>query len=115
MIYDVCFLLGHNNDQGAFLISGMKEMVEREKIFLLTDGGYSHHRLISPDKCKCSNWKNTQQSLRSVVETVIGLVKTYGVAGGVFRGSPELHELALMTVYQITNMMLKVYPLRIKI
>jgi hypothetical protein len=35
----VDFLLGHNNDQGAFNLSGLRKFLEENNIRLLADGG----------------------------------------------------------------------------
>lgn len=91
----------------------MKEFIEQQQINILRDGGYHHHRIISPDESKEIDWNQTQKSLRSVVETAIGLTKNYQVAGGKFLGTPELQQLGLLAIYQLTNIMLKAYPLRL--
>ncbi len=38
-IYQVNFLTGHNNDAGAFKITGMNRWLQQEKVKLLADGG----------------------------------------------------------------------------
>lgn len=38
-IYQVNLLTGHNNDQGAFSISGVRHFIEENNIKLLADGG----------------------------------------------------------------------------
>ena len=47
-----------------------------------------------------------------MVETVIGIVKNWSIASQKNHLSLELHEIALLSVYQLTNIMLKEYPLR---
>ena len=110
--YNIQLLLGHNNDQGSFNITGMKRMLEELGLYWAADSGYSHHCLVCPDDERSAIWNQKQKSLWSVVETVIGLVKVFRIATEVFRLSPEKQELALICVYQLTNLSLLEYPLR---
>jgi hypothetical protein len=41
VLYDVKLLLGHNNDQGAFWLTGMRDKINEENILLLADSEYS--------------------------------------------------------------------------
>lgn len=123
-IYQVDLMTGHNNDRGAFDISGLKAFLVSNNEKLLADSGmcqyncvptlsgYSHHLLVTPEKSQNQQWQNTQKGLRAVVETVIGLVKNWEVARDRFRGHPELHALALRIVYQLTAVRLLQSPLR---
>ncbi len=74
--------------------------------------GYSFEYLITPDKSRPVSWNNKQKSLRSVVETAIGFVKLYCFAAERVTVCPELQELSLMVCYQLTNIILKDFPLR---
>lgn len=103
--------LGHNNDQGVFNLSKMRDFIEEKQICLLADRGYSHHRLVTPDDHRPEVWNNLQKSLRSKVELVIGLTKNFSLAAAVFRGPPEQQEVALIICYQLEAMMLQEYPL----
>lgn len=103
--------LGHNNDRGMFRITKMDERIEQDQVYLLADRGYSHHRLIIPDDNESQEWNNQQKGVRARVEMVIGLVKHFSVCSLVFRQSPELHEIALMTCYQLQAMLLREFPL----
>jgi len=114
-IYDVQLLQGHNNDQGALHITQMDNFISEHQIKMIGDLGYWHARIVTPEPSYPSAWRKTQMALRSVVETVIGLVKNWGIAGSVFRGSPELQALAVMVAYQLTAIRLKELPLRPKI
>ncbi len=97
-----------------FNLTGLRGFIERQGIKLLSDRGYSHESLVRPDdEDGRREWNNTQKSLRAVVETVFGLVQNFAVAGGVFRQSPELQELALMIVYHVTQYYLMLFPLRL--
>jgi hypothetical protein len=124
-IYQVNFLTGHNNDAGAFKITGLNASLFTKKVKLLADGGsllcsnlltyhqgYSHCTLVTPDQLKGKAWNNTQKSNRAIVETVFGQVKNWEVARNVFRGAPEIQTLALLVVYQLTAQKLRDSPLR---
>ena len=111
-IYNVQLLQGHNNDQGCFNITKVKQLLEALQLHWLADNGYSHHRLVVPDDSQAPSWNHKQKGLRSIVEVVIGLAKTNRIAAEVFTLSPEKQALVLMVIYQLTNMSLKRYPLR---
>jgi len=113
IIYDVKLLLGHNNDQGAFWLTGMRDTIMQENILLLADSGYSSSHLVTPDDEKSRTWNHTQKGLRSVVEVAIGMVQHYVLAAERVSQNPELHALAVMCCYQLTNMNLKLFPLRV--
>ena len=57
-------------------------------------------------------WNNEQKAHRSIVETVIGNVKNWGVAKSVFRGTPEMQTMGLLVVYQLAARKLSNSPLR---
>jgi len=89
IIYDVKLLLGHNNDQGAFSLTRMRETITQENIRLLTDSGYSSSHLVTPDDEKSRTWNHTQKGLRSVVEVAIGMVQHYVLAAERVYQNPE--------------------------
>ena len=62
---------------------------------------------------KPKEWNNEQKSNRSIVEIVIGYVKSWGVARKKFRQEIETQEMALWVVYQLPAWRLKLYPLRV--
>jgi hypothetical protein len=74
-IYQVDLLSGHNNDAGALIITNMKEFLVTHQIKLLADSSYHHHLLETPNNNMSNERNNTQKSLRSVVEAVIGQVR----------------------------------------
>lgn len=111
-LLNVQLLQGHNNDQGAFALTRAKEYVEEHELYWLADSGYTHHRLLTPKDEKGRAWNNKQKQLRSVVEVVIGLVKTFRSTAELFSLSPEKQELVVMCCYQLTNINLTMYPLR---
>jgi len=104
--------MGHNNNQGMFKLSGMKEYIENKHIKLLADRGYTHFLLITPEEDRTTAWLNIQKGKRSVVEVEIGFAKNYALAAAKFRQSPELHEISLMAIYALVNMMLQEYPIQ---
>jgi len=114
-IYSVSLGLGHNNDQGMLILTNMKEFLINHDLFWLADAGYSFCRLITPDDSNSQYWNAKQRSLRSVVETSIGIVKNWAIAGQKTRFTLELHEIALLVVYHLTNILLKEYPLRLNV
>jgi hypothetical protein len=107
---------GHNNDKGMYIMSGMKQFLVDNRLMLLADGGYGHKEtLITPDENKNKRWRLNQQSMRSVVETVIGLVHTWEAATSKFQSTPELQQVALMCIYELVNQFrLHVRPLGIR-
>ena len=112
IIVDVILGLSHNNDQEMLKLTKTDQFLEHADVWWLVDRDYTHIHLVVPDDRKYDKeWNNTQKGLRSVVETVIGCVKAYSPAGSKFRQSPELQQLALLTIYNIVNMRLKEYPL----
>jgi len=112
-IIHVALGLGHNNDRGMFVLTGMKEYITERGIKLLADRGYSYTLLVTPDDDnKDVKWNNIQKTLRSIVEIVIGLAKNYATAASKFRMGPELQELVLMIVYYLVQLNLLSAPLR---
>lgn len=115
VLLDVKIVLGHNNDKGTFKITETHQKMDQLQLKWLADGGYGYHRLVTPDDRRSKEWNNTQKSLRSIVEVVAGLAKNYAICRDQFGGNPELQEMIIMSVYQLTNINLKEYPLRLHI
>ena len=111
-ILDFVFGKGRNNDQALFNKSGVRSKLVIEKKKLLGDGGYHHRLLITPDSKKSKFWNKTQKDHRSIVEIVIGYIKTWGVANSTVKHSIEIHEMALWVIYQLAAWRLKKYPIR---
>jgi hypothetical protein len=105
--------LGHNNDKGMFNRTGLRSWLEQHGYRVLTDRGYLHHLVVRPDDdLHSTQWNNMQKGLRSVVETVAGMVKNFGIARETSRIAPEWQEMALMICYHFTARKLNEYPLR---
>ncbi len=114
MIFDVAIGLGHNNDKGMLVLSGLKQFLIQKKIKLHADGGYSLKRfLITPDEAKSRHWNRRQMEERSVVEIVFSLVHNWKAASVKYRGPPEAQAIALMTIYNLEALKLKEFPLRL--
>lgn len=114
-IFKVSFGLGHNNDQGLFKILKTGALLEEKQIYLLADLGFFHQRLVKPNVFKSLEWNNTQKSLRSVVEVVIGLVKTFNFANFKCTISPETQQICLTICYYLVASRFKEFPLRASI
>jgi len=107
-IYRVDLLSGHNNDRGAFNITGLKQFLVDHQQKMLADAGcmflaISHYLKVIPITC----W-----SPQRLTRTESGLVKNWEVARDRFIGSPEIQALALLAVYQLTAQKLNSFPLR---
>ena len=110
-IFQVNLLTGHNNDAGAYNLTGVREYLVQRNLKLCADGGYSHHCLETPAVSLGSAWNKKQKAARSLVETVIGMVKHWEVTNIVFRGAPEYQTLAVLLCYQLTAMRLLECPI----
>jgi hypothetical protein len=97
--------LGHNNDQGMFSLTELREYIEEHEIYLLVDGGYHHHRLIGPSNVP-ARVEMIQKDERSEIEVIIGMTKGFRFAGDVVRHSPEVQEVGLMINYECANIKL---------
>jgi hypothetical protein len=111
-LLDLEIVLGHNNDQGAFNLTGTGDRLIAEDVRLLADGGYRHTQLVTPDTNASEAWTSTHTHLRSVVEHTIGMAKTWAAAALPFKQIPPIQAPALMAVYNLTNMKIKQAPLR---
>lgn len=101
---------GHNNDQGMFSLTGLKEYLEQHNIKILGDGGYSHYLIVKPDDDRSLAWNNLQKSLRSVVEIVLGLTKGWDFAESRVRVSTGLQEVILMNIFNFVAEKMQMYP-----
>lgn len=104
--------MGHNNDQGMFNME-MKEFLRQHAMKWLADGGYSNDHLVTPDEHMPAEWNQTQKMLRSIVEVVIGFVKLYLFTAQRVRVNPELQEIAILVCYQLTQIVLRDFPIKI--
>lgn len=112
VIYQIDIGKGHNNDSGMFRLSDVRSDLVQKSMKLLSDRGYSHYQLVRRDDRKGPDWNRQHAALRSVVETVAGLVHCWGAAAQVFRQSPELQAQAVMICYFLVNFYLQQFPLR---
>jgi len=115
-IWQVILALGHNNDRGVFKERGTKEFVEEKHIKLLADRGYSHANLVTPqDDLKSESWNNVQKGLRSVVESVFARVHIYAITSpnNKFKLSPEMQQLVLIVCYNLSQIMIEQFPIRV--
>lgn len=94
-------------------LTSMQDTLEEKNALLLVDSGYSSSQLITPDDEMSKEWNHTQKGLRSVVEVAIGMVQHYTVAAERVSQNPEFHAMAVLCCYHLTNMNLKLYPLRV--
>jgi len=99
---DVTLGLGHNNDQGMFRLTGLDQYIEDNNLNLLADGGYRHHRLVTPRDVPHA-LEAAQKDERSQVETSIGVAKGFAFASDVVRHSPEVQEVGTMIVYELAH------------
>jgi len=95
--------LGHNNDPGMMYLSEFDTFIEDNNIMGLADRGYGHHLLITPNDVGEGERKE-HGKYRSIVENVIGKVKTYYFASHRVRVSPELHAVGVMICYQLATL-----------
>jgi len=112
-IYSITLAKGHNNDVGLYKLSKVKKFLRLQHYSVLGDKGYPrlHNTIIGLDPTKTALWNHQHKSLRGIVEIVIGQVHNWQVATRVFRGTPELQEIALLIVYELVNWQLKQFPL----
>jgi len=113
-MYDVQLGLGHNNDRRMYGATNMEERLAQHGIKALADGGYtaSEQLLVPSDFPQLGELRRRQAQLRSVVEHNFALVHMFQTAGGVFCGSPEMHQMVLMIVYALVHLKCEGNPLR---
>ncbi len=111
IIYNVTLGLGHNNDQGMFDSTGVREVLEQHNLNWLADSGYHHNRLVCPRR-ESRQWDEMQASLRSIIEVVFSHVHSYKFSSGKVRQSPELQSIGLMIIYNLVNWDLTTHPIR---
>jgi len=109
----VCYdlLRGHNNDQGVFNISGLRDLVESEGKRLLGDGGYQHGFIVTQKDVPFSQ-RPTLQFLRGIVEIIFGLVHSFQAATTRFRESVGFQVECLIAIYELIGWRLRVSPIR---
>ncbi len=78
-------------------------LIEHLQLRVFGDGGYHHYRIISSEAVPAV-LKQVQKDERSGVKIVIGLVKSFQVACGVFYHSSKLQEYVLAIVYNLTQL-----------
>lgn len=106
---DVTVALGHNNDQAVFNISGARLFVELNQINLLSDRGYTHHRLINPYN---EEWDDQLGAGRVIVENTIAALKKFKALEAKFIQTPEMQACAIIIGYELVANTFKLYPIR---
>lgn len=106
---DIVVALGHNNDQALFKISKMDEFLEQNRIDLLADRGYTHHRLVNNS---FNIWDDNCGSARVVIENTFALVKKFKALRCRFVQGPEMQACTIIVGFEIAANTLKYYPLR---
>eukprot|EP01102_Stenamoeba_stenopodia_P008715 TRINITY_DN2535_c0_g1_i1.p1 TRINITY_DN2535_c0_g1~~TRINITY_DN2535_c0_g1_i1.p1 ORF type:complete len:102 (+),score=20.02 TRINITY_DN2535_c0_g1_i1:136-441(+) len=79
---------------------------------LVADGGYSFGLLCTPDESKSDAYQEALPRLRSVVENVNAQVMNFKVCSSKFKQSPELQEMAVLTVWHLAAYSIHMLPLR---
>lgn len=117
--YDVQIALGHNNDKGVFNLT-IRDYVQENNILGLADRGYSHHQLIRPDNVEAAQLLGyptveafgcDHAAARSPAEIINSLTKNWEFADGICSQSPEFQAFALMTIYYLVTMKMRMSPL----
>ena len=132
-IGDVCILLGHNNDTGAYnktntdrflsdYLTAQRRLREQEnegavppRIVFLGDNAYrSGSAVISSNNPSAALWRRDQHSARSIVERAFGRIgQVYGYLNNRSRLNPERHALCLMGCFQMGTYDLEQNPVRV--
>jgi hypothetical protein len=113
-IYDVALGLGHNNDSGMAILTGLKEGLIQHQVKVIADGGYGAMYAVTPTDQPDRNWRAKHAALRSVIERVNSRTASFAAScinTGKFRGPPELQATALMCVYHLVQHSFKNAPL----
>lgn len=113
-IYDVTLGLGHNNDSGMAILTGLKEGLLRQKVKVIADGGYGAMYAITPTDKPDQPWRAEHAALRSVVERINSRTASFAAScinTGKFRGPPELQASAVMCIYHLVQHSLGTAPL----
>ena len=110
-IVDVCITLGHNNDQGTYVVTGTKALMKSMNKYLLGDCGYHDFRITTPNSVRTIQVHGENMSLRSLVENAFtDLQQRFGYVTRKSRFVPELHSLVLMVCCQLTALDLHYHP-----
>lgn len=113
-IYDVVVLLGHNNDSGAYRLTGVDSFLRLHGLKLAADNGYGDIHLVTPSDTNPLN--HLLLAARSVVETPFAYTDTFGFASEkVHIKSLPLHGQGLMICFEITAMKCLEFPFRTSI
>jgi hypothetical protein len=113
-IYDITLGLGHNNDSGMAIITGLKEGLLAAEVKVIGDGGYGSTYAVTPTNKDDHHWHAEHAAWRSVVERVNSRTASFAAScinTGKFRGPPELQVMALMCIYHLVQHGLDAAPL----
>jgi len=98
-----------------------RNYVEQNNIQLLTDRGYTHPLLVTPDTVldnssltnSDDDWSKLHSAARSPGEIINSLVKNWAFASQCCKQTPEWQAIGLGVVYALVNLTLKAYPARL--
>jgi hypothetical protein len=113
-IYEVSLGLGHNNDGGMAILTGLKDGLLKQQAKVLSDGGYGSTYAVTPTDTSNQEWRAQHAALRSVVERVNSRTAAFAAScinTGKFRGPPALQASALMCIYHLVQHSLDLAPL----
>ncbi len=74
----------------------LKEYFAHNNFNWLANGGYSFFGLIILNDNYPKEWNNKQKSFRTIIETVINIVKNFEAAESKFHYIPEMQKIILM-------------------
>eukprot|EP01094_Clydonella_sp_ATCC50884_P004686 TRINITY_DN1371_c0_g1_i1.p1 TRINITY_DN1371_c0_g1~~TRINITY_DN1371_c0_g1_i1.p1 ORF type:complete len:439 (+),score=26.83 TRINITY_DN1371_c0_g1_i1:438-1754(+) len=96
------FFCGHNNDQGAFNLSGIKSKLDELDLMFLGDGGYKSNHVYS--QYNIPEWMLRElHKLRSIVEIAIGYVGTFQFANARCKMAPHFQQYMLRVCYELAQ------------
>jgi len=67
-IYNAALGLGHNNDGGMAILTGLKEGLIQHQVKVIANGGYSTMYAVMPTNQSNHNWHAKHAALCSVIE-----------------------------------------------
>lgn len=115
-ILHVSIFRGHNNDKSCFKLSGLKDFLQDNKLYLLSDMGYSSVNIIDTrnKEFKERFVGGFQSSCRSIIENLFGnqSIGSWNIFTGKNKDQLEIHGLSIRLAYEIMNLMMQEKPMR---
>jgi hypothetical protein len=108
-IVDVVLFAGHNNDQGAYLISDIHNFLRQKGKKVFSDLGYHGCTVIRPDSSSPAV-NDLVYRIRAKAEHAFALVKNFAFARQKCRLSPKMQSILLMTIYELVAWNIKRNP-----